>query len=341
MHFLEDVSLSDFTSFGIGGRARYFARVFSVEDLKEAFNFVLRNELPIFVLGRGTNVLASDKGFNGFVIKNEISGIEVEGFGEDRVWLIAGAGENWDDVVDFAVANNLAGLEPLSGIPGTVGAGAVQNIGAYGVEISDTLEWVEVFDPRLFLAYRISKEDCNLGYRHSIFKEMTDRNLVVTRVCFKLCDSEFCLTELSHPKLREYFNDPRDLKLADLREAVLDARSRNLPLLYNLGTAGSFFKNPRISSELLEKLLDFYSDAPYTDEGEGSFKIPAGWLIEKVGGFKGCCLGRAGVWKNHALILVNHGGATSSEVKTLADSITSYLKDKTSIELEWEVVYLE
>lgn len=342
MEFLRDVELANFTTFNLGGRARYFARVFSLRELKEAIDLARRKELPFFVLGKGSNVLVSDSGFRGLVIKNDIGGMELDRSKGRRAWITAGAGENWDDVVEFAVSNKLAGLEALSGIPGSAGASAVQNIGAYGIEAADYLDWVEVFDPKTFLTYRISRKDCELGYRNSIFKEISSKHLIVTKVCFDLYESDVCVKNPSHPRLLEYFSDVSEdeYRVEDIRKAVTDLRNKNLPLLYNLGTAGSFFKNPVLSTEQLGSFLAEYPSAPYYDEGEGFFKVPAGWLIENVGNFKGCCFGRAGVWERHALILVNRGGSSAEEVKILADTIALYVKERTGIDLEWEVVYV-
>ena len=344
MQLLKDIKLSKFTTFRTGGRARYFIRISSVEDLKKAFNLSREKELPVFILGRGSNILVSDKGFHGLVIKNEIPGIEFENTPGRKVLVVAGAGENWDDIIDSAVSRGLSGLEPLSGIPGTVGASVVQNIGAYGLEAGARLVWAEVFDPKTFLTYRISRKDCRPGYRHSIFKTKEGKHLVVTRVCFELVEKKVLEKDFTDKKILsriENFGDLDEITPYVLRQAVLDVRCNKLPLVQNVGTAGSFFKNPIVNVEILKELLENYRDVPYYSLDGGDFKIPAGWLIEKVAGFKGTRFRNAGVWDQHALIIVNYGDATSSEIKTLADTISARIKKRAGIDLEWEVDYIE
>lgn len=336
----ENVALAPHTTFRIGGVARFFVVCKTIIDLKEVMFFALGNKTPIFILGGGSNLLISDKGFDGLVIKIELKGI-TEGIVDgqpESVRVIAGAGENWDDFVAHTVAKELYGLENLSLIPGTVGASAVQNIGAYGVEAKDTIEWVEIFDPKTQMVKKLMHADCQFAYRDSYFKH-DGKGMVVTQVSFIL--SKTPKLSLKYKDIELYVAEKKlSLTLQNIRSAIIAIRNQKLPDLKVYGTAGSFFKNPTISLEAYQKLGQDYPDMPAFPAIAGAVKISAAWLLDKVCNFKGFRRGAVGVYDLHALVLVNHGGGTAQEIQDLADMMTQTVQEKTGVVLEREVEYV-
>ena len=245
MKMERNISLSPLTTFGIGGKARYFCRAKSGEDLIKATQFAKENRLSLLVLGGGSNVLFPNKGFEGLVVKMETLGIEFTERGS-QVEAVAAAGEDWDAFVELCVKKGLYGIENLSGIPGTVGAAPVQNIGAYGVEIKDSVKWVEVFDRDALKTRVLLRHACRFGYRDSVFK-CDGTNLIVLRVAFAL--SKEGEVNFSYGDIREYVEKRKisNPGLREVREAVLEIRSRKFPNMDVVGTAGSFFKNPIVT----------------------------------------------------------------------------------------------
>lgn len=337
MKMLENVSLKDFTTFRTGGLARYFCHVRSEADLKEAVLFAREKSLPFVVLGGGSNVLVSDEGYSGVVIKLEIGGINFRERENGITYVTAGAGENWDAFVAATVVRGLIGLENLSLIPGTVGAAPVQNIGAYGREAKDTIAEVEAFDTETFEIKKFSAEECLFGYRDSFFKTSEGKKYIITRVTFALHKNGALKTD--YKDVQEYFlkNNITAPRVIDVRNAVVSIRTAKLPDVREYGTAGSFFKNPVIQNMLAESLKEKYADMPiYSTEHEMK-KIPAGWLLDRVCGLKGIEAGRVGTYKNQALVIVNYGGATTAEILDFARSLQEEVKNKTEIVLEFEV----
>jgi UDP-N-acetylmuramate dehydrogenase len=359
MEILENILMKDFTTFRTGGLARWFCHVRSVEGLKAAILFAKDKSLPFFVLGGGSNLLVSDDGFPGVVIKMEIGGIDFEekpasaqGFGEakpafasssgqakenDAVHVTAGAGENWDAFVAATVARGLVGLENLSLIPGSVGATPVQNVGAYGREVKDIIEEVEAFDTETFEIKKFSREECRFGYRDSFFKHPEGKKYIITHVTFALQKNGTLKTD--YKDVQEYFlkHNIINADVSDVRDAIVAIRTAKLPDIREYGTAGSFFKNPIISRELAEEVHEKYPDIPLYPAGPDTKKISAGWLLDRVCGLKGIETGHVGTYKNQALVIVNHGGATTKEVVGFAESLREQVKNKTGIVLEFEV----
>jgi UDP-N-acetylmuramate dehydrogenase len=339
----EHIPLSLHTTFKIGGSARYFCEAASLEDLTLAVNFAEEKKIPIFVLGEGSNTLVADQGFLGLVVKMNIRGIKIRDLEYDKVEVVAGAGEKWDSLVEFVVSKNLYGLENLSGIPGTVGAAPFQNIGAYGAELKDSVSFVEVFDTKKKKIRVMTATQCQFAYRHSIFKTKKAKNLIITKVSFVLEKQNLqSRTNIGYKDLKERFKDRfcKDVTPKEIRQAVLEIRSRKFPDLTKIGTAGSFFKNPVISKYAYEKLLKKFPEMPAYDEGRGFVKVPLGWVLDHVCNLKGWKKGNVGTHENQALVLVNLGGATASEIKVAADYITEEVKQKTDIKIEWEVQYV-
>lgn len=336
----ENVSLKEFAAFRIGGPARFFCRAKSAADLSEAVAFAAHKSIPFFILGGGSNLLISDAGFSGLVIKMEISGMHFRENSDGSWQAEVGAGENWDAFVAESVRRGLSGVENLSLIPGTVGAAPVQNIGAYGVEAKDSIISVEVFDPKTGKADILANTDCAFGYRDSIFKHEEGKHFIITRVTFRLRKDVPLKTD--YKDVAAYFAEKTISAptLRELRDAIVAIRTKKLPDISQLGTAGSFFKNPVISEQKFAELREKYPELPSFPAEAGSVKVPAAWLLDKVCGFKGIREGDAGVFENQALVLVNYGNASAAEIDALAKRMEKAVEEKTGIRLEREVVSL-
>ncbi len=358
MNISENIPLAQFTTFKIGGNARFFCTVEDENELLEVVKFSHEKNVKIFVLGGGSNILVSDGGFDGLVIKMEIRGINSKfqipnskEQGDGNVLISVGAGENWDAFVSDTVSRGYYGLENLSHIPGTVGAAPVQNIGAYGAEVSQTIISVRALDLRGEFGVPkyvdIPNLMCEFEYRDSRFKHEKGR-FIITRVDFELDLTGHA--NISYKDLKEYF---KAKKLAgktissevqtplSVRNAVIEIRSRKLPDWTKVATAGSFFKNPIISSEKFDELKKFYPEMPSFSEKDGRVKVPLGWILDKVCGVKGMAKERVGTYGNQALVLVAQGGAMAGEVESFAGELAKIVKDKTGIDIEWEVEKVE
>ena len=340
MKIEENVSLRDLTTMNTGGKAKYFCRVCTIPELKEALDFVHKHSLPYFIIGGGSNLVFSDKGFSGLVIKMEIKSVVFKDKGE-HVFVTAGAGVVWDDLVEETVERGLYGLENLSLIPGTVGAASVQNIGAYGTEVEEVIEQVEVLDIVTQKIKIFSHNECLFEYRKSFFKKEGKGKYIVVRVVFKLLKKSD--VRLSYGSLKKVFDEkgissptPREI-----REAIIVVRKEKLPYDGDIGSAGSYFKNPIVSQDHYTKLLSMYPEMPGFSVSKSEVKIPAGWLIDNVCGLRGSRDGNVGTYEHQALVLVNYGNATTEEIKKFAEKIVACVKEKTNISLEREVEYVE
>jgi len=330
----ENISLKPFNTFGIEASTRYFGRFSSVEELNQILTSNKDKEL--LILGGGSNILLT-KNFDGLTLINEIKGFEVTKNDGDSVIVKSGAGEIWHEFVLKCIENNFSGVENLSLIPGSVGASPMQNIGAYGVEIKDVFESVEAYHIPTGELHTFSKEECEFGYRESVFKRKYKGQYVIISVSYKL--------SLSAPKVNTSYgaieSELKEMNIStpsikDVSQAVINIRSSKLPNPKEIGNAGSFFKNPVISKELFDKLIVEFPTIPnYPAENDGK-KIAAGWLIEQCG-WKGKTLGHYGVHKLQALVLVNYKGATGTEIYDLSTSIIKDVEDKFGITLEREV----
>ena len=339
MTIRENILLKDLTTFHTGGKARYFCEINSVEDINEAVLFVEKNNLPIFILGGGSNLLVADNGFSGLVMKICLRGISVEE-NDGKTIVVVGAGESWDSLVQHLIEIGFSGFEFLSGIPGTVGAAPVQNIGAYGSEVSSHIEWVNTFDVRTKKSKKFLKEECAFGYRDSIFKKDLGRHLIITEVAFSV--SRSTKQNIEHSEILSELltrGVGKDKATAlDIREAVLAIRKRKLPDLSLFGTAGSFFKNPTIEKKQVDFLVEKYKTIPVFSTNDSDLKkLSAGWLIENAGCEKGLRRGGVGIYEKHALVLVNYGEGKSSEVFSLAKDIQKKVFDVFGVQLEFEV----
>lgn len=329
-----NVPLAPLTTFRVGGEAEWFVVVETEEELVEAASESRCLSLPLTVLGDGSNVLVSDEGVEGFVIKNEISGIEYKEEG-DEILVTAGAGVVWDELVMETVEQELWGMENLSAIPGTTGATPIQNVGAYGVEVSELIDSVRVYDSEKDTWQTFSKQQCEFSYRNSIFKKKAGKNLIVTAVTFRL--TKKANPKLHYKDLENYFTDKKNAPtLKEIRDAVIEIRARKFPDLNEVGTAGSFFKNPVVDAAKSEALCRQYPDLPVFPETTGRVKISLGYVLDQVCGLRGYREGNVGLFDKQALVLVNYGGATASEIEDFAQKISKIVFAKTKIKIDWE-----
>jgi UDP-N-acetylmuramate dehydrogenase len=325
-------SLKNFNTFGLDCRAEFFIS-FKSEEEAAAIIRETDHSAPILVIGGGSNILfVSD--FPGTIIHPEIGGIDTLERNDEHVIISAGAGVNWDKLVEWSVENELGGIENLSLIPGSVGATPVQNIGAYGIEVKDAIlkvRAISIIDGSL---REFTGKECRFGYRDSIFKGELKGKYLITRVFYKLfVKPEF---HLEYGSLKDEVLRNGPLSLKTVREAVIKIRRNKLPDPSITGNAGSFFRNPLISPEKASEIKRIYPDIPLYDDPLGGMKAAAGWLIEKCG-WKGRRLGNAGVHDKQALVIVNHGNSTGREIFDLSESIRISVYEKFGIELIREV----
>jgi UDP-N-acetylmuramate dehydrogenase len=345
MEFLEYVSLAPYTTFKIGGPARWFAEAASEADILEAVNWARERGLPLFVLGGGSNLLISDAGFAGLVLHIALRGIR-EHFDDDTLVLHAEAGEDWDKLVSHAVSLDCAGIECLAGIPGTVGGTPVQNVGAYGQEVSETIVMVRSLDLESGHFVELTGAECKFAYRQSMFNTSAKARFIVTRVDYALRAGGSPL--LSYVDLRRHFDGRRDIpSLPQVAGAVRDIRRAKGMFLVegdpDCASAGSFFKNPVVDEATLARIgaaVVKGTKIPQYPAPDGKVKLAAAWLVEQAGFAKGYGDGRTGISSRHTLALVNRGGARASDVLALSEEIVARVEEKFAVRLEREPVFL-
>ena len=332
MHILTNFSLKNYNTFGIEAKAKAFVSAESLEDLKT----VLKGNDDIFILGGGSNMLLTQD-IQKLVVHVNLKGKEVIEKNEDFAIVKAQAGENWHEFVLYCIEQNLGGIENLSLIPGNVGTTPIQNIGAYGVEIKDTMLSCEALNLKTLELETFTNEDCQFEYRESIFKKELKNQYIITSVSFKLSTKNHKISTtygVIGAELQK--NNIENPTLKDISNAVIAIRQSKLPDPKELGNSGSFFKNPIISKEAYEKAKALHPEMPHYVVSETEVKVPAGWLIEQAG-FKGKRFGDAGVHKNQALVLVNYGAATGAEIVALSKNIQKTILEKFGIAIEAEV----
>lgn len=332
---VQNISLEPFNTFAVPAQARFYAEVSTPEDIRSVLADHRYGSLPRFVLGGGSNTLFT-KDFDGLVLRMTGGLIDLVDENDGFYFVRVGAGVVWDDFVRLALEKNWYGLENLAAIPGTVGGAAVQNIGAYGVEVAERIVEVECFDPDRRAIRVLSAEDCDYGYRTSLFKT-EEKNLIVTSVLFAL--PKVFEPVCSYKELEAHFAGKSPESARELEEAVRAVRARKLPDPKVLPNAGSFFKNPIVTRTKMLALLEETPSLVSYPLGGARTKLAAGWLIEACG-LKGERMGAAGVYENQALVLVNHGGATGAEIKALADEVTKRVKYRFDVQLETEPVII-
>lgn len=344
MRFLQpDFDLSKHNTFNIKAKTLYYFEPHSIEDIVDFFDLDLpalekhkERQLELLVMGGGSNLLFTQD-FDGIVICPLIKGIDILSEDAESVLLQVAAGEVWDEWVDWCVESGYAGLENLSHIPGSVGASPVQNIGAYGVEVMDFIEEVETFVISERKIKILKKEECRFAYRDSIFKHELKNDSIVTSVTFRL--SKKANTKLTYADLQKWFGDQEQVSIADVRKAIVEIRKSKLPDPCEIGSAGSFFKNPVVSQNKFMELQAHHPQMPFYRIDETSVKIPAGWMIDQCG-LKGFRQGDAGVHDKQALVLVNHGAATGKEIANLAAMVKNRVAEKFGVEIEPEVIWI-
>jgi len=332
----ENISLLSYNTFGIDAKADYFIEYSSVEELQTALKSEIVKSNRLLHIGGGSNLLFM-KDFKGVILHSAINFIKKVSEDADTVMLEAGAVVNWDDFVAYTVENGWGGVENLSLIPGEVGASAVQNIGAYGVEVQDVIIEVNAVEIETGESKIFSVEDCQYGYRESIFKKELKGKYIITSVVFKL--QKQAQFKLNYQHLEAEVLKNGDINLQNIRQTIIAVRESKLPDPKIFGNAGSFFMNPVISKAHFNELLAQYPQMPHYFVSETEEKVPAGWLIDQCG-WKGKQIGNAGVHDKQALVLVNKGGATGAEIVYLAEQIQASVKSRFGIELHAEVNYI-
>jgi len=340
----EYVDIKEYSTLHVGGVFHYFVIISSIEDLISFFSFIKKDEkyknIPVFILGGGSNVVFSDGILEVIAAKIEIKGFEVIKEDNNYVDIKVGAGEIWDNFVSQTVNMGLSGVEALSSIPGTVGAGPVQNIGAYGSEVKDTIQEVEVFDIHSGTINKILNKDCKFGYRDSIFKNEAKGKYVITAVVYRLIkyipDAKLS-PALSYPGVLSYFEEREivDPSLVQIRDAIIYIRGEKLPNPRDIPNVGSFFKNPIVSNDIAGKIKEEFSNVKLFPIDNNFTKVPAGWLIENAG-LKGKSIGKVSIYTKNALVLVNTENATCEDMVKARDEIIRIVNEKFGITLEQE-----
>lgn len=337
MQVKQNVLLSDYTTMRIGGPARFMIDVHDLDELEKTIKRAKSENLPIFILGGGSNVIASDKGFYGLVIRIRIPGFEIISEDENSATIKVGAGENWDEFVRRTVDKQLSGVEALSQIPGTVGATPVQNVGAYGQEVADTIVSIDAYDMQKDCAVTIPSEECMFGYRDSIFRSTRKGRYIIYSVTFKL------KKEMPKPPfyeaIQKYFdeNNITNYTPVVIRDAVTKIRTDKLPDPSIYANSGSFFKNAIVDDWKVNELKIEYPDMPNYPAGHRTLKIPTGWLIEKTG-LKGLLINGMRIHDKNALVLINESARDYNDLSSAKDKIISKVRDKFGINIEQEPI---
>ncbi|WP_165155378.1 UDP-N-acetylmuramate dehydrogenase [Parabacteroides sp. ZJ-118] len=336
MRIEQNYSLEEHNTFHLPVKTRWFMEYETEEELQRILQDEYFQECLSLHIGGGSNLLFIND-YNGIIIHSRIKGISISAETDEYISLRVGAAEIWDDVVAYAVSKGWGGIENLSLIPGEAGAAAIQNIGAYGMEIKDVVESVEAYNQLTFEKRTFTNTDCEYSYRNSYFKNEHHDPYIITYITLRLSKNPSFL--VNYGNLKEVLTKYSEVTLETIREAVITIRRQKLPDPKVLGNAGSFFMNPIITVEHFEKLKKQFPEIPSYPALEGKVKVPAGWLIEQCG-FKGKKHGSVGVYEKQALVLVNLGDAQGHEIALVAESIRTAVKDRFGIELMPEVKYV-
>ncbi len=339
MQIQQNISLKKYNSFGIDVQAATFAAFKNTEEASELLEFKKREtgngKQETLILGGGSNILFT-KNFDGLVLKNEIAGIEKIKEDEEHIYIKAGAGVNWHQLVLYCIGNNWAGMENLALIPGNVGASPMQNIGAYGVEIKDVFHELEALHLRDKEVAVFQLKDCGFGYRESVFKGKYRNQFIITSVTYRLNKKPVYHTSYGAIEQELEKMMVKELDIRAIAQAVINIRSSKLPNPAEIGNAGSFFKNPEVGIKVFERLQSMHPEIVGYPLENGNVKLAAGWLIEQCG-WKGYRKGDAGCHSRQALVLVNYGNATGAEIYSLSTEIIQSVQEKFGIVLEREV----
>lgn len=330
-----NIPLNNYVTMHLGGNARFMADVHSPAELSEVISRANSEQLPVYILGSGSNTIVPDEGFPGLVLRIRIPGFEVISETPQDVTIKVGAGENWDEVVKRTVERGLIGIECLSAIPGTTGAAPVQNIGAYGQEVSETIVSVDVYDRKVNQYTTLPNDQCKFSYRSSIFREGNKNQYVITAVTFRLYKAA------PQPPFYQAVQDYLDAHNQTiytpqvLRDAVIAIRSEKLPDPSERPNNGSFFKNAIVEDWQLNDLKKDYPDIPTYDMPDGRFKVPTGWLIEQAG-FKGQLINGIRVHDKNALVLINESASGYADLAAAREQIMGAVRDKFRVQIEQE-----
>ncbi len=333
MELEKNISIKNYNSFKVDHRIKKFYKIQSKEEINKIRNYISKDE-KIIILGGGSNILFT-KDFDGSILFNNILGKEIIKETKNNIYIKFGAGENWDKSVEFCVKNKWYGIENLSLIPGSVGAAPIQNIGAYGTEIKDYIYEVSGINLLNGKSEIYKNKSCNFSYRNSVFKEKLKNILFITHVTIKL--SKIKKLNISYNEVKQYFRNinSNDITLKNIRKKIIEIRESKLPDPKILGNCGSFFKNPSLDSQSFNNLKKKYPDI-VGYKNSNKIKISAAWLIETCG-WKGYKKNNIGVFKNHALVLVNYGSNNGKKILKLSEKIKNSVKERFNITLEKEV----
>lgn len=335
MNIQENVPFKDLTTMGLGGNAKFVQEIHSSQEAAEACKNAQEKNLPIFIIGDGSNIIAHDEGFNGVIIKIKIPGFEVISNDGNLTLIKIGAGENWDLVVKRAVDMNLCGIEAMSWIPGTAGAAPIQNTGAYGQEIADVLVSVEAYDMKNDCFVTLQKSDCQFGYRASIFKDREAGRYIITSITIRL--SKESPKPPFYDSLQKYFDENYITSFTPqlIRDTVIKMRQEKLPDPKTKPNSGSFFKNTIVSSNQLEKLKEEFPNIPSYSAENNEFKIPTGWLIDQSG-LKGKLIHGMRVHDKNALILINESAQSYQDLADARNEIIKTVYDVFELQIAQE-----
>jgi UDP-N-acetylmuramate dehydrogenase len=346
MEFSQNVPLGPMTTLGVGGPSRWFGEVGTESELCSAVGWAAECRLPLFVLGGGSNLVISDKGWPGLTLRIQFKGVN-RTRRDGKELFQAGAGEDWDSLVALAVRVKCAGLECLSGIPGSVGGTPVQNVGAYGQDVSETIDAVRAFELATGKFLDFANEECSFSYRSSRFNTIDRDKFIITSVIFALQPDG--TPKIEYADLKRHFAQTQHTPtLSETRDAVRAIRQTKAMLIVDgdedCRSAGSFFKNPVVDSATYDRIAAQVAGRgltpPKYPASDGRVKVAAAWLVEQSGVHKGFTLGRVGISRRHALAIVNRGGATAAEVIALKDHVQRKVRDTFGIELQPEPVFV-
>ncbi len=337
MDIRTNIPLKDYTTMKIGGNARFITEVRTPEELQKVYRNAKSKQLPIFIMGGGSNVIARDQGFDGIVIRICIPGFEIITDDINNTTIKIGAGELWDSVVQRTVDMGLSGIEAMSGIPGTAGATPVQNVGAYGQEIADNLQSLDAYDSQNDSFVTLQNADCNFSYRDSIFRGHTAGRFIITSITLKLSKNQ--PQPPFYESLQKYLDD-NDITIFTvdiIRNAVIEIRKTKLPDPNVQPNCGSFFKNAVVEKWQLDDLQTKYPNIPIFELGDGRYKIPSGWLIEKSG-LKGALIHGMRIYDNNALVLINESAESYDDLALARDEVIGKVRDKFRIKIDQEPI---
>ena len=332
---LTNHQLQPYNSFNVQARAHFFYEVTSSQNIVQLLTQDNISMHPKLVLGGGSNILFTQD-FHGVVIKNNLLGIEPILEDDEHIWISVGGGENWHDVVTYCIDNHFAGIENLSLIPGSVGAAPIQNIGAYGVELSSVFESLNAINLTTGVTQSFTHADCQFGYRDSIFKNALKNQYIITQVTLRLNKQPKLMTDYGNIKNMLEQMNVKQPTIQDISKAVIAIRNQKLPNPKETPNAGSFFKNPIISHDKFSLLQQAFPDLPHFEQPNNQVKIPAAWLIEQCA-LKGIKKNGVGISPKHALVIVNYENPNGADIHSFSESIQKSVRDKFNIELQTEV----